>query len=200
MTAHAAEFFTWDDVNRLKIIQDVVDRCLTTQMAAQRLSISDRQCRRILSRYRKSGPFGMANRRRGKPSNNQLPDGLAQYALNINTASAIPTLGRRWRVRNSQNCTMFTCPKRLSVHSWSKPLSGSPANDATSRLMQLRFVKSESTFTYFEATHKLVMVAISQPGDCIAAGSPQIHFPQVPADNWSGAERSHVQSRPKSWI
>lgn len=25
----------------------------------------------------------MANRRRGKPSNNQLPDGLAQYALNI---------------------------------------------------------------------------------------------------------------------
>lgn len=25
----------------------------------------------------------MANRRRGKPSNNQLSDGLAQYALNI---------------------------------------------------------------------------------------------------------------------
>lgn len=37
MTAHAAEFFTLDEVNRLKIIQDVVDRRLTTQMAAQRL-------------------------------------------------------------------------------------------------------------------------------------------------------------------
>lgn len=83
MTAHAAEFFTLDEVNRLKIIQDIVDRRLTTQMAAQRLSISDRQCRRLLSRYRESGPLGMANRRRGKPSNNQLPDGLAQYALNI---------------------------------------------------------------------------------------------------------------------
>jgi transposase len=52
-------------------------------MAAQRLGISDRQCQRLLSRYRESGPLGMANRRRGKPSNNQLPDGLAQYALNI---------------------------------------------------------------------------------------------------------------------
>ncbi|SVT90724.1 transposase [Klebsiella pneumoniae] len=83
MTAHAAEFFTLDEVNRLKIIQDVIDRRLTTQMAAQRLGISDRQCRRLLSRYRESGPLGMANRRRGKPSNNQLPDGLAQYALSI---------------------------------------------------------------------------------------------------------------------
>lgn len=77
MTAHAAEFFTLDEVNRLKIIQDVIDRRLTTQMTAQRLGISDRQCRRLLSRYRESGPLGMANRRRGKPSNNQLPDGLA---------------------------------------------------------------------------------------------------------------------------
>jgi len=40
MTAHAAEFFTLDEVNRLKIIQDVVDRRLTTQIAAQRLGIS----------------------------------------------------------------------------------------------------------------------------------------------------------------
>lgn len=36
MTAHAAEFFTLDEVNRLKIIQDVVDQRLTTLMAAQR--------------------------------------------------------------------------------------------------------------------------------------------------------------------
>ncbi|MBW5987747.1 hypothetical protein BKN43_11150 [Klebsiella quasipneumoniae] len=52
-------------------------------MAAQLQGISDRQCRRLLLRYRESGPPGMANRRREKPSNNQLPDGLAQYALSI---------------------------------------------------------------------------------------------------------------------
>ncbi len=95
MTAHAAEFFTLDEVNRLKIIQDVVDRRLTTQMAAQRLGISDRQCRRLLSRYRESGPLGMANRRRGKPSNNQLPDGLARYALSIIPAGDGPSRRRR---------------------------------------------------------------------------------------------------------
>ena len=52
-------------------------------MAAQRHGISARQCRRLLSRYRESGPLGMANRRWGTLSNNQLPDGFAQYALNI---------------------------------------------------------------------------------------------------------------------
>lgn len=41
----------------------VVDRHLTTQMPAQRHGISARQCRRLLSRYRESGPLCMANRR-----------------------------------------------------------------------------------------------------------------------------------------
>lgn len=52
-------------------------------MAAQRLGISDRQCRRLLARYREDGPLGMTSRRRGKASNHQLPQGLAAYALNI---------------------------------------------------------------------------------------------------------------------
>lgn len=41
MTTHAAEFCTLDEVNRLKIIQDIVDRHLITQMAAHRLGITD---------------------------------------------------------------------------------------------------------------------------------------------------------------
>jgi len=44
MTAHAAEFFTLDEVNRLKIIQDVVDRRLITQMAAP-IASTDAFCR-----------------------------------------------------------------------------------------------------------------------------------------------------------
>lgn len=54
-------------------------------MAAQRLGISARQCRRLLVRYREDGPLGIANQRRGKPSNNQLPSGLSEYALTINS-------------------------------------------------------------------------------------------------------------------
>jgi len=45
-------------VNRLRIIQDVIDRRLTTHLAAERLGISDRQCRRQLQRYREDGPLG----------------------------------------------------------------------------------------------------------------------------------------------
>ncbi|CAI2418491.1 Uncharacterised protein [Serratia proteamaculans] len=83
MAAQKSGCFTLQEVNRLKIIQDVIDRRLTTQMAAQRLGISDRQCRRLLSRYREHGPLSMVSRRCGKRSNNQLPTGIAQYALNI---------------------------------------------------------------------------------------------------------------------
>lgn len=61
MTAHAAEFFTVDEVNQLKIIQDVVDRRLTTQMAALRLGIPERQCRRF------RGPLGKRKLYYAKP-------------------------------------------------------------------------------------------------------------------------------------
>lgn len=83
MVASAAEFSTMNEVNRLKVIPDVVDRRLTTHLAAERLGISDRHCRRLLQRYRADGPLGMADRRRGKPSNYQLPDGLAERAVQI---------------------------------------------------------------------------------------------------------------------
>ncbi|HGX3328334.1 TPA: ISNCY family transposase [Klebsiella quasipneumoniae] len=188
-------FFTLDEVNRLKIIQYVVDRRLTTPMAAQLQGISDRQCRRLLLRYRESGPPGMANRRREKPSSNQLPDGLAQYALSIireRYTDFGPTLAceklaelhdvhlskeivrslmdkaGRWLPRKQRapkiqqpRYRRACCGELIQIdgcdHHWFE--NRAPActalvyvDDATSRLMQLRFVKSESTFTYFEAT------------------------------------------------
>jgi response regulator of citrate/malate metabolism len=114
MTALAAEFFTLDEVNRLKIIQDVIDRRLTTQMAAQRLGISDRQCRRLLARYREDGPLGMTSRRRGKSSNNQLPQGLAAYALNI-IRERYNDFGPTLACEKLSGCTVFIFPKKPSV-------------------------------------------------------------------------------------
>jgi len=83
MTAYRAEFFTLEYVKRLKVIQDVIDQRLPTKMKAQRLGISARQYRRLLVCYRTDGPLGIANQRRGKPSNNQPPTGLSEYALTI---------------------------------------------------------------------------------------------------------------------
>ena len=72
-----------NDVNRLRILQDVIDRRLTTRLAATRLEISDRHCRRLLERYREHGPLSLVNRRRGQPGNRQLMPGLAERALRI---------------------------------------------------------------------------------------------------------------------
>lgn len=195
MAASGAEFFTMNEVNRLKMIQDVIDRRLTTRLAAERLGISDRHCRRLLQRYREDGPLGMADRRRGKPSNYQLPEGLAERAIQIireRYADFGPTLAceklaelhgvvlSKETVRKLMILSGLWIPRRLRApkiqqprcrracvgeliqidgcdHRWFEDRG--PActllvyvDDATSRLMQLHFVKSESTFTYFEAT------------------------------------------------
>lgn len=97
MTAYGTEFFSMNDVNRLRILQDVIDRRLTTRLAATRLEISDRHCRRLLERYREHGPLSLVNRRRGQPGNRQLMPGLAERALRIireHYADFGPTLAR----------------------------------------------------------------------------------------------------------
>lgn len=80
---HDAGMFTVKEINRLKIIQDVVDRRLTTSLTATRLEISDRHCRRLLERYREHRPLSLVKRRRGQPGNRQLMPGLAERALLI---------------------------------------------------------------------------------------------------------------------
>ena len=71
------------EVNRLKIIQDVIDGRMKTSRAAEHLGISSRQCRRLIARYRDEGPLGIPGKRNGQPSNNQLPPGMAECALSI---------------------------------------------------------------------------------------------------------------------
>lgn len=58
MTAYGTEFFSMNDVNRIRILQDVIDRRLTTRLAASRLEISDRHCRRLVEHYEHYVNFG----------------------------------------------------------------------------------------------------------------------------------------------
>jgi hypothetical protein len=48
MSAESSGVFTLKEINRIKIIQDVIERRITTRRAAEHLGISDRQCRRLL--------------------------------------------------------------------------------------------------------------------------------------------------------
>lgn len=55
-----------NDVNRLRIVQDVTYRRLTTRLAATRPEISDRHSNRLLERYHEYGPLSLINRRDGQ--------------------------------------------------------------------------------------------------------------------------------------
>ena len=124
-----------NDVNRLRILQDVIDRRLTTRLAATRLEISDRHCRRLLERYREHGPLSLVNLRRGQPGNRHLMPGLAERALRIireRYADFGPTLpvkssprfmGCIWSKRRYASCTQaddtgwFMAPPQVTAAS-----------------------------------------------------------------------------------
>lgn len=83
MDIHDAGMFTVKEINRLKILQDVIERNLRPGQAAEILGITPRHCSRLLKRYRQSGPLGMNNQSRGRTGNRLLPKSLTDLALSI---------------------------------------------------------------------------------------------------------------------
>ncbi len=128
MSAESSGVFTLKEINRIKIIQDVIERRITTRRAAEHLGISDRQCRRLLARYREGGPLGMASRRCGMRGNRQLPPGLADQALELIRRVMLISV-RLWRVKSSKNSTDCFLAKKLSGASWCGLAYGFPVNN-----------------------------------------------------------------------
>ncbi len=60
---------TMRELDRLKVIQAVVDTGLKPGRAAERLGLSVRQVERLIIRYREQGASGVASGRRGRPGN-----------------------------------------------------------------------------------------------------------------------------------
>jgi transposase len=71
------------EIERLKVIQAVVDGYLKPALAASRLDLTTRQIQRLVQRYRADGAPGLVSRKRGQPSNRQLVPGLASTVLTI---------------------------------------------------------------------------------------------------------------------
>jgi transposase len=71
------------ELDRLKVIQAVVDSGLKPGRAGERLGLSVRQIERLVIRYRESGAAGLTSRQRGRPGNRRLDTELAQRALTI---------------------------------------------------------------------------------------------------------------------
>jgi transposase len=71
------------ELDRLKVIQAVIDGTLKPGRAAERLGLTDRQVRRLVNRVRDEGPPGIVSRRRGPPGNHRLPTDLTKMALDL---------------------------------------------------------------------------------------------------------------------
>ena len=71
------------ELDRLKVIEAVVETGLKPGRAAERLGLSVRQIERLVIRYRESGAAGLTSRKRGRPGNRRLDIGLARRALTI---------------------------------------------------------------------------------------------------------------------
>ena len=71
------------ELDRLKVVEAVIEQRLMPWRAAERLGISRRQIERLVARYRAAGPVGLISQRRGHASNHQLPEDLAHRALSL---------------------------------------------------------------------------------------------------------------------
>src|SRR5258708_1841034 len=157
------------------------------------MTITPRQTYRLLRRYRDGGASAIANQRRGRPSNNRLPDVVRDHAIalvrelyaDFGPTFAAEKLAERhdlkvsretlrswmrqagiWMSRAERKRIQQPRHRREHIgelvqidgseHRWFEERAASCTvlvfvDDATSRLMELRFVASESTFSYFEA-------------------------------------------------
>jgi transposase len=181
------------ELNRLDVLARLDSDKLTVAAAAAVMNLTPRQTYRLLSRYREGGAPSIANRRRGRPSNNRLPDAVRDHAVDL-VRKLYPDFGptlaaeklaerhdlkvsretlRNW-MRQAGIWVSRVERKRIqqpryrrehvgeliqidgSEHRWLEDRAAPCTllvfvDDATSRLMELRFVASESTFAYFEA-------------------------------------------------
>ena len=74
---------TTRDLDRLKVIHQVLQYKLTWPQAAAQLTLSVRQVGRLCARVRTEGHRGILHRLRGRPSNHQLPPELLTRALEL---------------------------------------------------------------------------------------------------------------------
>ena len=69
------------ELDRVKIIEAVLGRRMKPGQAARRLQLTTRQIERLVKRYQAAGPVGLVSRRRGRPSNRELPADLHARVL-----------------------------------------------------------------------------------------------------------------------
>ena len=71
------------ELKRLHVIQKVLERVIKQVEAAEILSLSGRQIRRIVKRIRREGDRGIVHQSRGRPSNRRTPDKVKNRVIRL---------------------------------------------------------------------------------------------------------------------
>ena len=71
------------ELDRLEVVSRVLERRLSQRGAAEQLGLSERQLRRLCRTLAQHGAAGLASRKRGRPSNRQLPAAVRDGALTL---------------------------------------------------------------------------------------------------------------------
>jgi transposase-like protein len=72
---------SYEELDRVSVIERVLEKRLTQREAARILGLTSRQVRRLRRAYGRDGAVGLASKHRGKPSNRRLPSELRREAL-----------------------------------------------------------------------------------------------------------------------
>ncbi len=72
---------SYEELDRVRVIERVIEKRLTQAEAARILGLTSRQVRRLRRAYERDGARALASKRRGRPSNRRLPAALRREAL-----------------------------------------------------------------------------------------------------------------------
>ncbi|MGX9517269.1 ISNCY family transposase [Vibrio mediterranei] len=185
------------ELDRLKVLQDVLERRLRQCDAAKMLNLTPRQVRRQLKRLEQSGPAGLSHQARGRPSNRcylpeyralvlqviheYYPDFPPTFAheklieqhhlyVSLETLRQWMIADRIWQTRSQRRPKVYQprhrrdCLGELvqidgSHHDWFEGRRPKCCllvfiDDATGRLMNLRFSETESAIDYMVTTRE----------------------------------------------
>jgi hypothetical protein len=72
---------SYEELDRVSVIERVIEKRLTQREAGRMLGLTSRQVRRLRRAYGRDGPVGLASKHRGRPSNRRLRSELEHEAL-----------------------------------------------------------------------------------------------------------------------
>ena len=72
---------SYEELDRVSVIERVIEKRLTQREAARMLGLTSRQVRRLRRAYGRDGPRGVASKHRGRPSKRRLPSALRRQVL-----------------------------------------------------------------------------------------------------------------------